>query len=1134
MRFWLTCLLFIINILVISAQDTSVLTIQNDTAHIDLVSVDIDIQVIGSVASTVTTLTFYNPNDRILEGELNFPLADGQNVHRFAMDVNGKLREGVVVEKNQGRKAFEGVVRQTIDPGLLEHTVGNNYKTRIYPIPAKGYKSVLIGYEQELLGAPASYSFVADYGLTKDFNIKVEVVNQEFQPIIKENGLAKLTFDKWQNSYVANFKRKDFDVTGIFSFDIPINIREQVYRQESKDGDYFYLTVQPNIQHFQKQLPSSLAIIWDASKSSEDRDTSKELHLIKNYIQKISDVDVRLIVFSNEIHEEHNFKIVNGQSKKLLDHIKQIEFDGGTSYKCLELDKIDQEEILFFTDGISNLDVLKEISEVNTVQLVSSTKSIDNDFAKWLTRRTGGNFINLLSTELDEALTILTNLQYQFLGATFDELKFEKVYPSVPLNLQNPIFSIAGRVNTNEAEYITLNFGLGGKIIESRTINIHRKSDDINIERLWAKKKMSYLLEHSVQDRGVIIALAKQYSLVTPYTSLIVLDRVEDYVQYEIMPPADLKEEYVRLMAEKRESVSLSEEQIREMVLTEYEDVTDWWKMDKKDIKNEDINNEGRSEAENLRGTEDLNVDENNDGLNPESRAPSPPGSIPSVVDTALNNRVIQGHVYDPLGEPLIGASIHVKGSTIGTISDVDGSYEIRVGENDILVIRYTGYNSKEVPINSNFQGDVIINEAIAHLDEVVVSGLRGRAVAGVQVQHSIASSIVIRGNSSVRIGSNPLYIIDGALVDREEVNSINPDNIASLSIIKGVDATSVYGSSAINGVVVLMTKDAVEMTPLLADSILSSIDTEFAIKDWEPDEPYLDKLRNTPTKKQYEVYLSLRKEYGSTPSFYLVVGKYFISNNQKKLGFKVLSNIAELNLENHELLKILAQSYLQEDKFATSIYLFEKIAELRPDEPQSKRDLALAYQESGTNQKALDLFHEILLTDLDDSNDRFPMIKSTVLFEMNNLISSDKRLDLSEIHKDFIIDMPVDIRIVLDWNTLETDLDLWVTDPNGERCGYKNLLTSLGGRLTRDYVDGYGPEEYILKNAKEGEYNIEIDYYDERVQKVSGPVTLQVTIYTHYGTDKQKVKRLTRELKKVEDVIKIGKFIWSTEAEQK
>jgi len=109
--------------------------------RLDALSIETEIH--GTQAMTRVELGFFNPNERVLEGELQFPLLDGQRVVGLAMDVDGRLREAVPVEKARGRQVFENVIRQRIDPALLEQTRGNNYKLRVYPIPANGAKRVV-------------------------------------------------------------------------------------------------------------------------------------------------------------------------------------------------------------------------------------------------------------------------------------------------------------------------------------------------------------------------------------------------------------------------------------------------------------------------------------------------------------------------------------------------------------------------------------------------------------------------------------------------------------------------------------------------------------------------------------------------------------------------------------------------------------------------------------------------------------------------------------------------------------------------------------------------------------------------------------------------------------------------------
>ena len=104
---------------------------------------------IGNIKSTTVEFMFENMTDRILEGEFEFSLDEGENVVGYALDVNGKMRQGVVVEKEKARTVFEAEVRKGVDPGFVEKTSGNNFKTRVYPIPARGVRKIQITYEKE-------------------------------------------------------------------------------------------------------------------------------------------------------------------------------------------------------------------------------------------------------------------------------------------------------------------------------------------------------------------------------------------------------------------------------------------------------------------------------------------------------------------------------------------------------------------------------------------------------------------------------------------------------------------------------------------------------------------------------------------------------------------------------------------------------------------------------------------------------------------------------------------------------------------------------------------------------------------------------------------------------------------------
>lgn len=226
---------------------------------------------------------------------------------------------------------------------------------------------------------------------------------------------------------------------------------------------------------------------------------------------------------------------------------------------------------------------------------------------------------------------------------------------------------------------------------------------------------------------------------------------------------------------------------------------------------------------------------------------------------TFAQTQVIKGKIVDENGDPLVGVTIQEKGTKNGTITDLDGNYSIQANGKGTLIIRYVGYEEQEVTVNGKNTINVNLKSELEDLDEVVVVGygavkkrdltgsvasvgadklkersytnamqsLQGQ-VSGVQITQSqgapgLAPSIKVRGASSVNAGTTPLYVIDGIPLEdnsnstgtngggydfnRNPMNSINPNDIESIEILKDASSAAIYGSRGANGVVLITTK---------------------------------------------------------------------------------------------------------------------------------------------------------------------------------------------------------------------------------------------------------------------------------------------------------------------------------------
>ena len=163
-----------------NAQSPQLTVKGNDSAVVKMSQLIINIKIVGNIAYSTAEMHFFNSGQKQMEAALIFPLPEGVSVSRYAIDINGKIREAVPVNKNKGKQVFEAIEHRNVDPGLLENVEGNNFKTRIYPVMPKGERIVIIGYEEVLQffdKSNLSYQFLSKYPQAiEKFEVKIAVL----------------------------------------------------------------------------------------------------------------------------------------------------------------------------------------------------------------------------------------------------------------------------------------------------------------------------------------------------------------------------------------------------------------------------------------------------------------------------------------------------------------------------------------------------------------------------------------------------------------------------------------------------------------------------------------------------------------------------------------------------------------------------------------------------------------------------------------------------------------------------------------------------------------------------------------------------------------------------------------------
>ncbi len=1026
---------------------------------ITLQNIKIDVDIVGNIATTTFDMIFKNSSWKTLEGDFDFALGEGQSVSRYALDINGKLREGVIVDKEKGRATFESKVRENIDPGLLEMTAGNNFRTRIYPFNGNSPRHIVVACEQELTisNGKRYYRLPINTKTTVEkFDLEITVHNETNEPIVDKESLDSIQFIQSKGNYIASFSRENYDISKGLFLEIPTHKKTTVYTENIGEKNYFYLYSTTTPKSIKREKTKNIAVIYDVSNSSENRNLKKDLDLLEKYIKHCEITNIHFITFSNEKHIDKQCSI-----NKIKEEIHQNKFDGATKMDCLDFSEIKEEEILLFTDGLNNFG--KNIMNLpqKPIYIINSSAFADHSRLKSIAQKTGGTYINICNMTQDEAFNALSNKQYKFIRAQYDK-NISEVYPSIPTAVTES-FSVSGLMKAKDAD-ITLYFGFGNKITDTIKCHISAVESTNNVRRMWAQKKIAELDINYEKNEKAITEMSKKYGIITRNTSLIVLESVNDYINYKITPPDELKEEYNNILKQRKEekrkhnNKHLEEYYLGE-ILDEHNEFKEWWIKstltdeelikyeEKEERKQEKVESRKNKKLEKARKNRKKKLEkakrrkekklekEANKELNRTEFV-----GLRNVIKNSIKTnatRTIRGIVKDHK-EPLPFANVVIKGTTVSTNTDMDGNYEIEVSEGDILEFSYSGYESQQRRITQKTGSilNVVLSEEL--LEELVVTGY------GVQRRANAAEV---------------------------EKNSI--------------------------------------ATPAVE------------LQEWNPDTDYITHLKTTDKAKLYETYLEMKPKYHDYASFYLDVAGYFYRENLNKEAIRIVTNLVEMKLDDAEVARSCANKLAEFKCFDMAAVIFEDVIKMRGEEPQSYRDLALVYWDMGKYQEAADLLYKVA-TNYWDS--RFDNIQQIAIHELNALIAiSPKKIKTSKYDKRLLGKYPMDIRITLSWNTNDSDMDLWVIDPKGEKCYYSNPDSEIGGRMSNDFTEGYGPEEFCLKKAIEGEYKIQVNYFGTDSQKMLQPVVVQATIYTNFGRKNQKKQVLTLQLGEEDEVYTVG-----------
>ncbi|SFF87114.1 hypothetical protein SAMN05518865_105273 [Duganella sp. CF458] len=893
----------------------------------------------GGMAETTVKLVFYNPNLRQLEGDLQFPLGEGQQVTGFALDIGGELRPAVPIEKERGRQILEAEERRRIDPALLEQTQGNNFKLRIYPIPGRGTRTVELKYAAMLARQQKNWSYRLPL---KQFSIPValdvRVMGSEEAPLVIG---APERFVRAEGGWQLDVAK----AKGEILVRVPVSQdKPKTYVEEFNGQQYFLAEVPVPAERMPRTLPKVVGVLWDSSSSGAQRSLKAELRVLASYLEAAGSVEVRLVRMRDKAEPVKVFKLAKGQSGILIAELESTVYDGASALADWQ-PQPDVDEYLMFSDGLRNYGVgaFPQLAKGRRLFTLSSSAGADTArLAAWATAN-GGRHIGIDPVDAHHASQELLSDGVRVVGATGMQAGDVVVDGS---QAHAGLLRVAGKVRGREPLVVALD-----KQGRKYEVSIDPANDKSAPHPLaawwWANRRIAQLEGNYELNRAAIRRIGLEFGLPTRETSLLVLEQLEDYVRHDVTPPEKYRAAFEKMKAESQARMAKQRVKHLDNVVREFQAKVAWWEKSF-----------------------------------PKNRPPALAPKKAAVADMRMAEAPMMEAMPAPAPPPAM-ASRAAPAAAPMAVDELDMPAEKR-----------------------------------------------------------------INGGASVRL------------------------------------------------------------------------------KAWQPDAPYTARMRKAAVGDMYRIYLDERPSHAGSSAFLLDVAGLMLERGQRDLGLRVLSNLAEMELENRHVLRVLSYRLMEAGAPRLAVPLLERVQDMAEEEPQSFRDLGLALAASGQEQLAIEQLYQVVLRPWDG---RFADVELIALSELNSIVaharSGGRTLDTRGMDSRLLRNLPVDLRVVLSWDADNSDMDLHVIDPDGERAYYGHQLTYQGGRMSRDFTGGYGPEEFMLRNAKPGIYRVEVNYFGSAQQIVTGATTLQLHFTTGFGTQKADDKMVTLRLKEQGSSILVGEF---------
>jgi len=1027
---------------------------------------DIRIQADAFAASTFIEMEFYNSTHTEMEGLYNFELNPGQAITAFQLELNGKFRNGSIEEKWKARNAYNTIVGKRVDPALLQMDYYNHYSLRIYPVPAMGSRRITMTIQQLLPldnGAAIFKLPLMITDLIEQINVNIGIKTNTGPPTVNQGLLTNQQFANVKNCYYElQWKAAGVKADKPLSFSIPVQIDKPMLGIKNEAGKTFFaLRIKPSDLRSYTIYPKKITVFWDISATGSSRDISKEISFLKHYLFSNHISKLQVITFNQRVKDTANFTTENIPDNSWETYLRSLLYEGATRLDILDFSGIHADAILLFSDGRSSVGSKLPVPGSIHVYCISTGANSDSLQLERVVGKTGGKYINLNFLSSSRAVDLAGKAENILIDLL---VSGQRLSINQRLSdLQEDTLLLTGVMPSTEKNTMVLSYGNNGNIHGEEKIEI--SYDNICQESLIDRIDMLSVFDSYAKNNSDwlnVLDFGKQENVVTQSTSYIVLEKIEDYIRYNILPPKELESQcdmniFVKANKDRRDQYKkINEFERLSEVATAYNERISWW--DKK----EPI----------------ISLKEKN----PE----------PAITVTKKETQPVQTR------ETVSKANVEVP--------DMIGDRKVYAMSEVVVTAMGQTRQPKELGYAvSRIRSAELTQAKVVNVQNALTGKVSGLHVQTVNNGVFADTRITLRGIRSLTGNNQPMVILDGMHIDIRFLSLMNPNDIRDVTILKSGAATAIYGPDGVNGALLITTKTGSRFSTYYQSR------ERYRLKDQE-DMDYSVEFRSVPDKDKIEKYHEMKNNYRDNAGFYFDMAQDLFESGYRKEALDILYTAADITNGDWQVLKAIGYTLESWKEFDEAISLYNLMLSENEIDLQTCRDLALTCYQKGYYQQAVDIFYKGILNDTPNKE-----LKAMMLQEMNAIIAVHKeKIDISKINQELIRPLSVDLRITFECNTRNLSNNISIAEPGGNSCSAKKPMTLFGGRLspkdagnTGNNVYTVSPKEYQIKNAVDGKYKLRINYtgfngyyYNARI-----PTMIKMTTFKNFGKPDQSIK---------------------------